>query len=216
MIAVSPAGQDASAAFLEAPPPFFSAAYHFRFLPQVIAYRLDQYRQRSREQGFRPHAQLELPLLVFACLLLVLFGLPPALQSGSIVGWLSALLGAGGFAALLGWAITGEARWRREEGHRYGYAEFMPSVFFFCVLAGGSAGLIGGGVGADSALAGYLLALPGLVAGYLAGPFAARWVHALGFMKTWFIYLALLGLVLLPLEDLLVVFIYSSKASDSL
>jgi len=213
MTAATQAGPDTpSGAFLAAPPPLSSVAYHLHFLPRVVVHRLEEYRQRSREQGFRSHAQPELPLVIFACLLLVIFGLPPALARGSIGGWVSALLGLGGFAALLGWSIAGETRWRREEGHRYGYAEFMPSVFFFCILAGGSAGLIGGGVVTEQPLVGYLLSLPGLALGYLAGVFAARWIHALGFMKIWFVYLALLGLVLLPLEDLIVLFIYANKA----
>lgn len=208
-----PSGPDAtSGAFLGAPPPFFSAAYHFRFLPRVIAYRVGQYRRRERSQGFGAHVQLEIPLVIFVCLILVALGLPPALQHGSIGGWVSAVIGAGALVALLGWSISGEWRWRREEGHRYGYAEFMPSVFFFCVLAGGSAGLIGGGVITDDPRMGYLWAVTGLVAGYCAGPYAARWVHALGVVKTWFIYLAVLGLILLPLEDAIVLLVYANKS----
>lgn len=210
MAEVTPTIQDAqSSAFLDAPPPFFSAAYHFRFLPRVIAYRLAQ--RRVRVSGFGGHVQLEIPLVLFACALLIVFGLPPALQHGSIGGWLSAVIGAGGLTALMSWSIVGERRWRREEGHGYGYAEFMPSMFFFCVLAGASAGLIGGGVITNSPSMGYLWTAPGLVAGYLLGPFAARWVHALGLIKIWFIYLAVLGLILLPLEDLMVLFIYATK-----
>ena len=196
-------------AFLDVPPPFFSFVYHCRFLPRVILWRLGE--PRRHRQGFH-HVHLEIPLVICFCLVLVVFGLPPALQHGSIGGWTSAVIGVGGLAGLMGWSIAGEWRWRREEGHRYGYAEFLPSVFFFCVLAGGSAGLIAGGIGGNDPLLGYLWALPGLVAGYLIGPFAARWVHGLGFIKTWFIYLAVLGLILLPLEDLLVLYIYSSKA----
>lgn len=195
-------------AFPDAPPPFLSFAYHCRFLPRVILWRLSE--PRRHRQGFH-HVHLEIPLVIFVCLVLVVFGLPPALQHGSIGGWASAVIGAGGFAGLIGWSIAGERRWRREESHRYGYAEFLPSVFFFCVLAGGSAGLIAGGVASNDPTMGYLWSVPGLVAGYLIGPFAARWVHGLGFIKTWFIYLAVLGLILLPLEDLLVLYIYSSK-----
>ena len=203
--------QESADGFLAAPPPFFSAAFHLHFLPRVIAYRLQQYRRREHPQGFGAHVQLEMPLVIFGCLLLMALGLPPAMQHGSIGGWVSAVLGMGGLAALLSLSIAGEARWRREEGQRYGYAVFMPSVFFFCVLAGGSAGLITGGVVTNSPMVGYTMSLPGLVTGYLAGPFAARWVHALGFIKTWFIYLAVLGLILLPLEDLVVLFVYATK-----
>lgn len=210
MAEVTPTAQDAqSGAFLDAPPPFLSVAYHCRFLPQVIAYRLAQ--RRGRPSGFGGHVQLEMPLVLFACVLLLVFGLPPALERGSLGGWLSAVIGAAGLVALIGWSIIGEWRWRREGQHRYGYAEFMPSVFFFCVLAGASAGLIAGGVITNSPQMGYLWTVPGLVAGYLLGPFAARWVHGLGFMKTWFIYLAILGLILLPLEDLMVLLIYANK-----
>ena len=191
-------------AFLEAPPPFFSFAFHFQFLPRVIAWRLSE--PRGRPHGFR-HVQLEIPIVIGACLLLMLFG-----AQGSFIGWICAAVGGAGLAALIGWSVVGESRWRREEGQSYGYAEFVPSVFFFCAVAGGSAGLIAGGVITDDPMMGYLWALPGVVLGYLIGPFAARWVHGLGFIKIWFIYLAVLGLVLLPLEDLLVLYIYSSKA----
>lgn len=191
-------------AFLEAPPPFFSSAYHLNFLPRVIAWRLSE--PRRQPPGFR-HVQLEVPIVIAACLLLMLFG-----AQGSIFGWICAAVGAAGLVALIAWSVAGESRWRREEGHAYGYAEFVPSVFFFCVVAGASAGLIGGGVITDDPRMGYLWALPGLLLGYLAAPFAARWVHGLGFIKVWFIYLAVLGLVLLPFEDLLVLYIYGSKA----
>src|SRR5690349_22505721 len=94
MAAATSTGQDTpSGVFLAVSPPFFSAAYHLRFLPRVIVYRLHQYRQRSRGQGFGSHVQMELPLVFFACLLLLLLGLPPALQHGSIGGWLSAMIG---------------------------------------------------------------------------------------------------------------------------
>jgi hypothetical protein len=211
MSEVIPAGQAAeAAAFLDKPPPFFSAAFHLHFLPRAIVYRLDDYRQRQRQGGFSQHVQLEIPIVIFLCVGLAVAGIP-ALARGSLGGWIMTLLGVGGFVALVAWAVLGETRWRREQRHRYGYNEFMPSVFFFCVLAGGSAGLIAGGILGDDPKLGGLWALPGLVLGYLAGPFAARWVHALGFMKTWFIYLAILGLILLPLEDLLVLVIYGSK-----
>jgi hypothetical protein len=196
-------------AFLGVPPPFFSVAYHCRFLPRVIIYRLGE--RRRRQHGFGSHGHVEVPLAIFACILLVAFGLPSALQGGSIGGWLSTAVGAGALLSLLGWSIVGEWRWRRQEGYRYGYAEFMPSVFFFCLLLGGSLGLIGGGSFGNDPLMGYLWTGPGLVAGYFAGLFAARWVHALGFIKTWFIYLALLGLLFLMFEDVLVLFIYTGK-----
>lgn len=210
MAEVPQADRDAErGAFLGAPPPFFSSAYHFRFLPRVIAYRLA--RLRISQGGFGFAAHVEVPLVIFGCLLLMVFGLPPALQHGSIGGWVSAILGAGVLTAFVTWAIVGEWLWRRQEGHRYGYAEFMPSVFFFCVLAGGSAGLIAGGIAGSDPRMGYFWAVPGLVAGYFGGLFAARWIHALGFIKTWVIYLAILGLVFLPIEDLMVLYIYASR-----
>lgn len=198
-----------SSAFLEVPPLYFSLAYHFHFLPRVIAWRLAE--RRGQQHGFGFQAHVEIPLAIFACLLLIAFGLPPALQHSSVGGWLSTLIGVGALVALFAWSIVGEWRWRREEGHRYGYAEFMPSVFFFCVLAGASVGLIAGDVVGNDPVMGYLWAVPGLLAGYLAGLFAARWVHGLGFIKIWFIYLAVLGLILLPFEDLMVLYIYSRK-----
>jgi hypothetical protein len=195
-------------AFLSHPPSFFSAAFHFRFLPRVIVYRLGK--RRPPQQGFH-HVHIEIPLALLACIFLVVFGLPPALQRGSLGGWLSTVVGAGALVSLIAWSIVGEWRWRRQENYRYGYAEFMPSVFFFCLALGGSLGLIVAGSLAKDPRMGYLWTAPGLVAGYLAGLFAARWIHALGFIKIWFIYLALLGLVFLLFEDILVLFIFAGK-----
>ena len=210
MVEAISAGESDAGAFLAAPPRFLSSAYHLRFLPRVIAWRLR--RRRVQPQGFQ-HVQMEVPLVLFVCVLLVVFGLPSALQGGSIGGWISTVLGAGGPVALITWSAVEEWRWRRQQGHRYGYAEFMPSVFFFCILGGASAGLIAGAL-TDAPIMGYVWAGAGLILGYLAGPFAARWVHALGFMKIWFIYLAVLGLILLPLEDLVVLWIYSAKSGN--
>ncbi|HSN16834.1 MAG TPA: hypothetical protein VLV87_01375 [Gammaproteobacteria bacterium] len=213
MVVATQAEPAAEADFLGKPPPFFSFAYHLGFLPRVIAYRIQDYRRRHGQPrtGFGPDTQLESPLVIAACILLMVFGLPSAIETGSVGGWISTFVGAGGLAALIGWSIVNEWRWRRAEGHRYGYADFMPSVFFFCLLAGGSAGLIVGGVATNDPMSGYAWTLPGLLAGYLGGLFAARWVHALGFIKIWFIYVAVLGLVLLPFEDLMVLYIYSIK-----
>lgn len=211
-MAESATGQETAAAgaFLASPPAFFSLAFHASFLPRVIAFRIQQY--RHRDKGARRHVHIEIPLLIFACLILIVLGLPAAAK-GSVAGWVSTLIGAGAFLALMLWSIVGEYRARRQEGYRYGYAVFMPSVFCFCLVLGVSAGLIAGGVIYDSPDVGYLWAGPGLVLGYLAGIIVARWVHALGFMAEWFIYLAILGLILLPIEDLMVILIYAGKDS---
>lgn len=200
----APSPQDG--AFLAQPPRFWSAAFHLSFLPRVIAFRIAEWR---RTRGARRHVHIELPLMIFGCLTLLVLGLPAAVR-GSILGWASTLAGAGGFVALFTWSILGERRERQRQGYRYDYAVFMPSVFFCCLLLGLTAGLIAGGVIYSPAM-GYLWAVPGLVAGYLAGIYAARWVHALGFMGEWFVYLAMLGLIALPIEDMIVILIYASK-----
>ncbi|HEV2332291.1 MAG TPA: hypothetical protein VGV16_03945 [Gammaproteobacteria bacterium] len=199
--------QPPDGSFLSTPPPFWSAAFHVSFLPRVIAWRIAQWR---RERGARRHVHIEIPLLIFGCLLLVVLGAPAAAH-GSIAGWGSAILGAGALVALMGWSMVGEYRTRRREGYRYDYAVFMPSVFFCCLLLGFTAGLIAGGTIYNDPSVGYLWCGPGLVVGYLAGLFAARWVHALGFMAEWFVYLAILGLVFLPIEDLIVILVYANK-----
>jgi len=205
----SPSNQAVTdASFLKAPPPFWSPAFHVRFLPRVIALRIAQWRRTRNE---RRHVMIEVPLAIFGCLILVVLGLPAAVK-GSVLGWGSTLVGAGALLALMAWSVVGEWRARRQEGYRYDYAVFMPSVFCFCVLLGFSAGLIAGGIVYDSLTVGYLWAGAGLVLGYLAGIFAARWVHALGFMGEWFVYLAILGMVFLPFEDLIVIFIFASKS----
>lgn len=196
-------------AFLSQPPRFWSAAFHVAFLPRVIAIRIAQWR---RQRGARRHVHIELPLVIFACLLLAVLGLPAAAR-GSLIGWMSLIAGLGGLLGLMGWSIVSEYRTRRREGYRYGYAVFMPSVFCCCLLLGFTAGLIAGGVIYDSPAMGLLWCGPGLVAGYLAGPFLARWVHALGFMGEWFVFLAILGLIFLPFEDAIVILIYASKGA---
>lgn len=198
----------AEGAFLASPPSFFSPAFHVSFLPRVIALRIAQWRS---QRNVRRHVHIELPLLIFGCLILVVLGLPAAIH-GSVLGWGSTVLGAGALLALMGWSMVGEYRVRRREGYRYDYAVFMPSVFFCCLLLGFTAGLIAGGTIYNDPGVGYLWCAPGLVLGYIAGIFAARWVHALGFMGEWFVYLAILGLFFLPLEDLIVILIYANKS----
>jgi hypothetical protein len=196
-------------AFLEAPPSFWSAAFHFSFLPRVIAFRIVQWR---RSRNVRRHVLIEIPLVIFGCLFLMLLSASGA-ANGSILGWVGLILGAGALFALMSWSIVGEYRLRREEGYRYDYAVFMPSVFFCCVLLGLSTGLIAGGVIYNAPVMGYLWSVPGLVLGYVAGVFAARWVHALGFMADWFVYLAILGLIFLPIEDLIVILVFANKSN---
>lgn len=212
MVEPTPSTQAApDGAFLASPPSFFSPSFHLSFLPRVIGFRIEQWRRRDRNA--RRHVLVEIPLLIFGCLILGALGLPAAVK-GSILGWACTLIGAGALLGLMTWSIVGEYRVRRQEGYRYDYAVFMPTVFFFCVVLGFSAGLMADGIVHNSSDMSYLWAGAGLVLGYLAGIFAARWVHALGFMGEWFVYLAILGLVFLPLEDLLMLYIYASKSGN--
>lgn len=200
--------QGLDASFLAEPPRFFSLAFHFSFLPRVIAFRIAQYR---RNRNMRRHVYMEIPLIIFACGTLIVLGLPSAIDHHAIPGIASSVLGAGGLITLIVWSVYSEYRNRKQQGYRYDYAVFMPTVFFFCLLLGGWVGLLGYTIAYNASGNWYLWAAPGLLCGYVAGIFAARWIHVLGFMAQWFIYLAILGLVFLPIEYVLMLWIFASK-----
>jgi hypothetical protein len=190
------------------PPSVFSPAFHYRFLPHLLAYC---YRRNQARKGQREHVYIEIPIFIALCVFLLMLGLPSAVQSHAVAGIVLAALGGGGIVALIAWAVSVEYRSRKKEGYRYGYDVFLLSVFGFCVNLGLSTGLMIGGIGYENLWACLLGGLAGLVTGYILGLYAGRWAHAFGFMTPWLVFLSSLGCVLLPIEDLIVVLVVVYK-----
>lgn len=189
---------------LSSPPRFFSTAFHFSFMPEVLFYRYRQYRDRDRNA--REHVLIELPLIIAVCAVLAAVGFPSAVK-GSIAGIIMLVIGAGGIVALVAGAVISEYLRRVKEGRKYTYANFVPSIFIFCLMLGFTAGLLTGDNIYKSRQIALISGLAGLFAGYIAGIFAGRWIHCLGFMAIWFVYLANLAALLMLVVDGIMVFL---------
>ncbi|MBI5887236.1 MAG: hypothetical protein HZB82_00800 [Deltaproteobacteria bacterium] len=173
-------------------------------MPKVFLYRYRQYRNRDRNA--REHFLIEVPLIIVVCAVLAAAGFPSAVK-GSVVGIIISVAGAGGIVALVVGAVISEYLRRVEQGRKYTYADFVPSIFVFCLVLGFSAGLLTGGVIYKSRQIALIFGLAGLLAGYAAGIFAGRWIHCLGFMAIWFIYLANLATLLMLIDDGITIFL---------
>jgi hypothetical protein len=155
-------------------PKFLYLDFHLRFFPQVLRRRL---RGKAKEGGVSFTSTLEATILLAACVVLALIGLPSAITRGSIVGYVFSILGVGGAGTLFVWSVA--SSW----GSPAGYDQFSPGVFFFFVLAGIFVG-IPVGLSGHSFLLGVSLSLAGLVAGYPIGIFSGRQAQRLGWIST--------------------------------
>lgn len=173
-------------------------------MPEVLFYRYRQYRDRDRNA--REHVLIELPLIIAVCAVLAAVGFPSAVK-GSIAGIIMLVIGTGGIVALVAGAIITEYIRRVKEGRKYTYADFVPSIFFFCLMMGFTAGLLTGDNIYKSRQIALISGLAGLFAGYIAGIFAGRWIHCLGFMAIWFVYFANLAALLMLVVDGIMVFL---------
>ena len=104
-------------------------------------------------------------------------------------------------------AVIYEYRCRVGSGYTYTYESFAPSIFIFFVLLGLTGGIVTVGLVYESLTLATLGALAGFAAGYVAGIFAGLWIHGLGFMAVWFIYLANIASVLMLAVNCFVVFL---------
>jgi hypothetical protein len=177
-------------------PPFFSLEFHFRFLPGVIWRR--RAGKREPRSPFANHFPTELLLVLVACIIAILVGLP-ASHNGSLVGGIAASLGTIGLIALFVQSVCNQ--W----GRRPTFDEFLAGVFVFLTLLGGTIGLMIGWIEHFGGLT-WAMAAGGLVVGYLVGIGAGLWGQTLGWIAKQVEGLAFLGCIGLIVLDLVILF----------
>lgn len=111
------------------------------------------------------------------CIILLLWGIPVAVSSGSIIGWIVGGIGAAGTIALVIHSILSR------RGEPVSYDDFLVGVFFFFVALGLTVGIFAGSLN-HSLMIGLLVGTAGLIAGYLLGILAGLWFQYLGWLAT--------------------------------
>ena len=155
------------------PPKFLSLEFHARFFPRLLR---DRVLRRGKEtQGTSFTSTMEMMIGMAVCLTLAALGIPPAVDRGSIAGWLAAVAGIGGVLALLVSSVA--AQW----GTRSSYDNFLIGVFFFFLSLGIFIG-IPVGMDSHSFPLGVSASLAGLAGGYAIGIRAALGLQYLGWM----------------------------------
>jgi hypothetical protein len=171
-------------------PKFLSREFHTSFFPSLLKSRL-QPKERARS-GFSP--AMDHTVVLAICFILLMIGLPGAVDDKSFIGWVLTGLGAAGIAALLIGSIA-------SNGERPDYDSFLSGFFFFFVALGVTSGVFAGTL-KHSLLLGLLVGTGGLVAGYLLGILAGLWGQYLGWiavMLNGLAYLAILGMFVVDL-----------------
>jgi len=151
-------------------PKFMSFEFHTRFFPSFLRSRLRP-GQRT-ETGFTPAVEFQV-LFVVCCILLVL-GIPSAINKRSFIGLIVGGIGAAGMLALLINSIIS----RKDPPD---YDRFLLGAFFFFIVLGITAGVFAGTL-EHSLTLGLLVGSVGLIAGYLLGILAGLWFQYLGWV----------------------------------
>lgn len=190
------------------PPKFFSLAFHLKFFPGVLwgIYRRRREQEKEYQSPFAHHFLPEIPIIILVCLLLIAVGLPRFVMKHSLGGGAAAALGFVGLAALFVRSVWSEAGARRETGGGYTFDAFVPTIFFFFVLLGATAGWSWGFIEHSPRLA-ILGGLAGLAAGYAAGIAAGLWVNYLGWIAIYFVYLAFAAMMGMAILDAVLLYV---------
>jgi hypothetical protein len=174
-------------------PKFLSLEFHTRFFPALLWQRLGS--KGQGRTGFGPPT--EFPIVFVICIVLIVIGLPMAIDDGSFIGWVIAGLGGAGMLFLIINSIA-------SRGNPPDYDAFLPGIFFFFVTLGLTAGIFTGFL-EHSASLGMALGGAGLVAGYLLGILGGLYLQYLGWMAVlvnglaWMAVIGMLGLDLVLL-----------------
>lgn len=172
------------------PPKFFSLEFHTRFFPSLLKSRL---RQKERVRGGFSSGMDHMVVLAI-CGILIMIGLPGAIDSKSIIGWVLTGIGAAGIVAMIISSITSN-----EE--RPSYDNFLPGLFFFFIMLGITAGVFTGTLN-HSLPKGMSTSAAGLIAGYLLGILAGLWGQYLGWIAVLLngiAWLAVLGMFMVDI-----------------
>lgn len=156
----------------DAPPKIFSLEFHTRFFPLFLWHRLRP-RQRTGS-GFNSSFELYIGLAV--CLILAAIGLPPALEHGSIAGWIMTGIGGAGMITMTINSIVSR------RGVSPSYNDFLAGFFFFFLAAGLTAGIFISSLNHYPFFQSLLISLAGLIVGYGLGILAGFGLQYLGWL----------------------------------
>jgi hypothetical protein len=170
------------------PPSLFSISFHVRFFPALL-WRIVHRKEKEGRSPFENHVPLEFTVLTVLSAASALWGLPVALSSGSIPGW---IFGGAGLAAFILLFVNSIAS---AYGRPLSYECFSVKVFLFFVFFGLTAGSMIGRISfSTSGLELLLYGVGGLLPGYFAGILAGYWVQKLGWMAGLFELAAILAI----------------------
>ncbi|OPY93399.1 MAG: hypothetical protein A4E73_00155 [Syntrophaceae bacterium PtaU1.Bin231] len=179
-------------------PRFFSAAFHCRFFPSVLRRIFTP--ARTAESPFAHHIPLEFTVITVFALFACLLGFAAVIGSGSIAGWVFALLGTAGLVFAVVHGIRSRA------GEKPSYDHFRPGVFFFLIVLGFTLGLATGHTWRLSFWPRLLPGIAGAAAGYVLGIGGGLAVQYLGWLAGLIelaAYLATIGTVVVAMLLLL-------------
>jgi len=153
-------------------PKFQSFEFHTRYFPGILLSRM----RLGGRTGTGFSSTFEHYILFIVCIVLLVFGIPVAVSSGSITGWIAGGIGAAGTVAL----VINSVFSRTKEPPSY--EDFLTGVFFFFVFLGISSGVFVGTLEHSLSL-GLMTGSAGLITGYLLGILAGLWLQYLGWLS---------------------------------
>jgi hypothetical protein len=153
-------------------PNFLSLEFHTRYFPGILLSRMRL--GGRKETGFS--STLEHYIAFAVCIILLAFGIPVAVSSGSIIGWITGGIGAAGTLAL----VINSVLSRTKEPPSY--EGFLAGVFLFFVFLGITSGVFVGTLEHSLSL-GLMAGSAGLIAGYPLGILAGLWLQYLGWLS---------------------------------
>jgi len=153
-------------------PKFLSLEFHTRYFPGILVSRM----RPGGRTGTGFPSTMEHHIVLAVCIILLAFGIPSAVSSGSIIGWVTGGIGAAGTIAL----VINSVFSRTKEPPSY--EGFLAGVFLFFVFLGITGGVFVGTLEHSLSL-GLLAGSAGLVTGYLLGILAGLWLQYLGWLS---------------------------------
>lgn len=172
-------------------PKFLSVEFHVRFFPTLLRNRLRP--EERKWMGFS--STFEYYIVLAVCIILIILGLPSAVNNNSFIGWIAGGAGAVGIMVLFIHSIVSG------RGNPPEYSRFLTGVFFFFVTLGVSAGVFGGSLN-HSLLTVLILGSAGILLGYFLGILAGLWFQYLGWLSgvlNGIAWLAVFGMLLVDI-----------------
>lgn len=173
-------------------PRFLSSEFHLKFFPALV---LNRFKSKQQRSPFVPYGFMETIIGLVVCFILIAIGVPSALKSNSVLGWILTGIGVIGFLFVLGFNIS--ARLKISPS----YDDFLIGIFFFFTALGLTSGVMVGTLN-HSLILGILASAAGLAAGYLIGIFAGLFMQYFGHIAVILNGIAALAIIGLVLVDI--------------